>query len=474
MDRTGALRRRHPDGELGNAGAAAGGRPHSGDAPGPHHRRTARHDAPRKRSCAAPRSNRRMRANRRIDPAAAAVPQPDRSVRRALHRFAAFPHRHQSRRAWSRQTAVINIMALGMTMIIISGGIDLSVGAILALGGLLGTMAHGDAACHRRGRADRRARRALLCGLLNGLMITRLRIAPFIVTLGTLGIFRGLALIISNGLPVHEIPPALLVSGRRQSAGRAVRAVDAGGLRGADARHARTHAPGPLRVRHRQQSGSAPFTPAFRSKFHTTAVYAIGGMLTGLGGNDRSLAPDDRPTHRRPRLRTAGHRRGGDRRRQPARRRRQRDRHADRRVHHGTARERQRSSGNQSLLAAGDHRRGDHPGRILRRTTKEKDDSLVPCLWNLPLKSTRETGRPSRIALDPSGPRPRGWLRLSSPSALPRPVHSSRTAAKNHTNTPCHRTNYKKPSTTPTPETGSTSPARSTASQFSWPSSPSD
>src|SRR3984893_6364964 len=40
-----------------------------------------------------------------------------------------------------RQTAVINIMALGMTLIIISGGIDLSVGAILAMSGLLGTMA---------------------------------------------------------------------------------------------------------------------------------------------------------------------------------------------------------------------------------------------------------------------------------------------------------------------------------------------
>src|SRR5882762_6220963 len=40
-----------------------------------------------------------------------------------------------------RQTAVINIMALGMTLIIIIGGIDLSVGAILAMGGVLGTMA---------------------------------------------------------------------------------------------------------------------------------------------------------------------------------------------------------------------------------------------------------------------------------------------------------------------------------------------
>src|SRR5438045_6319618 len=50
-----------------------------------------------------------------------------------------------------RQTAVINIMALGMTMIIIAGGIDLSVGAILAMGGLLGTMAMERAARFLRG-----------------------------------------------------------------------------------------------------------------------------------------------------------------------------------------------------------------------------------------------------------------------------------------------------------------------------------
>src|SRR5579875_2898715 len=41
----------------------------------------------------------------------------------------------------ARQTAVINIMALGMTLVIISGGIDLSVGSILAIAGLFGTMA---------------------------------------------------------------------------------------------------------------------------------------------------------------------------------------------------------------------------------------------------------------------------------------------------------------------------------------------
>ncbi len=88
----------------------------------------------------------------------------------------------------ARQTAVINIMALGMTLVIITGGIDLSVGSILAVAGLFGTMAIKGgqpipvAICI--GIAV-----GLLCGLLNGLMITQLRINPFIVTLGTLEAF---------------------------------------------------------------------------------------------------------------------------------------------------------------------------------------------------------------------------------------------------------------------------------------------
>ena len=105
----------------------------------------------------------------------------------------------------ARQTAVINIMALGMTLVIISGGIDLSVGSILGVAGLFGAMAI------KAGMPSALAILAgtgvgFLCGLLNGLMTTRLKIAPFIVTLGTLGAYRGLALVVSNGLPVHDIP----------------------------------------------------------------------------------------------------------------------------------------------------------------------------------------------------------------------------------------------------------------------------
>src|SRR5437667_7325974 len=89
-----------------------------------------------------------------------------------------------------RQTAVINIMALGMTMIIIAGGIDLSVGAILAMGGLMGTMAMEKGAAIPVGILLG-ILTGLVCGLINGVFTTRLKIAPFIVTLGTLGIFRG-------------------------------------------------------------------------------------------------------------------------------------------------------------------------------------------------------------------------------------------------------------------------------------------
>jgi len=181
----------------------------------------------------------------------------------------------------ARQTAVINIMALGMTMIIISGGIDLSVGSILALSGLLGTMTmekHGIPLGMVVGVVT-----GMLCGLFNGTLTTSLRINPFIVTLGTMGIFRGMALIISKGLPVHEIPPAFSYLGE-------------GTL---------LHVPFVLWIlllcavvihfllehtrlgRYAFSIGSNPEAAYYAGvpvRFHTTAVYAISGLLTGLAG----------------------------------------------------------------------------------------------------------------------------------------------------------------------------------------------
>ena len=92
----------------------------------------------------------------------------------------------------ARQTTIVGIAALGMTMVIISGGIDLSVGSIIALGtvviaGLL------QAGANPLIAATAGIVVGALCGYVNGFLITRLRVVPFIVTLGTLLIVRGAA-----------------------------------------------------------------------------------------------------------------------------------------------------------------------------------------------------------------------------------------------------------------------------------------
>lgn len=104
------------------------------------------------------------------------------------------------------RTAFIGIIAVGMCFVIISGGIDLSVGSMAALiaGGVillmnaLGASGLGAAATVGLGMAF-----ALLLGglfgLVHGLLITRGRIEPFIVTLGTLGLFRAYLTYFSNG-----------------------------------------------------------------------------------------------------------------------------------------------------------------------------------------------------------------------------------------------------------------------------------
>jgi ribose transport system permease protein len=181
-----------------------------------------------------------------------------------------------------RQTAVINIMALGMTIIIIAGGIDLSVGCILAMGGLLGTMAMEKGMSIGAGIAVG-VLTGLVCGLINGVLITGLRISPFIVTLGTLGIFRGSALIISNGLPVHQIPQAFSFLGEGSLVG--VPFVLWILLLCAVMMHLLLERT-PL-GRYSFAIGSNPDAALYAGipvSIITAAVYTIGGMLTGLAG----------------------------------------------------------------------------------------------------------------------------------------------------------------------------------------------
>jgi rhamnose transport system permease protein len=105
----------------------------------------------------------------------------------------------------SRFFVEVGLVALGMTLIIITGGIDLSVGAALALVsvtvGWLSQSGTPLGAALLAGVAV-----GIAAGLFNGLMITRLDLHPLVVTLGTFALFRGLALGFSEGGAVSSFP----------------------------------------------------------------------------------------------------------------------------------------------------------------------------------------------------------------------------------------------------------------------------
>jgi ribose transport system permease protein len=90
------------------------------------------------------------------------------------------------------QTVIVAIGAIGMTLIIISGGIDLSVGSVIALSGVMSALLL-NAGLSPVGAVGAGILAGGVVGLVNGLAITRLRVVPFIATLGMLGVARGTA-----------------------------------------------------------------------------------------------------------------------------------------------------------------------------------------------------------------------------------------------------------------------------------------
>lgn len=98
------------------------------------------------------------------------------------------------------------IIALGMTMVIISGGIDLSVGSVLCLCSMiLAVTMHAGASIYVGIAAS--IGTALLVGLINGVLIAYVGMPPFVVTLGMLSIARSLAMVASNNTVVFQFGP---------------------------------------------------------------------------------------------------------------------------------------------------------------------------------------------------------------------------------------------------------------------------
>lgn len=104
-------------------------------------------------------------------------------------------------------------LAAGMTIVLIVGGIDLSVGAVLALSGVVTTLAL-QAGVPIPVALGAGLLVAGVCGTFNGLMVTRFGLPPFIVTLGTMSLARGAAVLLTSGYMVSGLPAGYLAIGR--------------------------------------------------------------------------------------------------------------------------------------------------------------------------------------------------------------------------------------------------------------------
>ncbi|MFL9869353.1 ABC transporter permease [Paraburkholderia fungorum] len=119
-----------------------------------------------------------------------------------------------------RQTSINGILAVGMTYVVLTAGIDLSVGSTLALAGIIsaslvtGPHPHGAAIGLAAGLAVGAA-----IGAINGLLVARLSIPPFVATLGMLSAARGLTYIYNDGMPVTDLPDGYLTIGTGAIAG---------------------------------------------------------------------------------------------------------------------------------------------------------------------------------------------------------------------------------------------------------------
>jgi ribose/xylose/arabinose/galactoside ABC-type transport system permease subunit len=110
------------------------------------------------------------------------------------------------------QSSVPVIASVGMTLVIATAGIDLSIGSILALSGIIMAWAMKAGLGVLAGVGL-----GVFCGaamgLVNGIVIARLHISPFIVTLGTAGVFRALALILTEARPIYGMPLSFRMMG---------------------------------------------------------------------------------------------------------------------------------------------------------------------------------------------------------------------------------------------------------------------
>jgi ribose/xylose/arabinose/galactoside ABC-type transport system permease subunit len=101
-----------------------------------------------------------------------------------------------------RQVSIVGIISVGMTLVMLTGGIDLSCGSIVGLSGVGAALMMTEGAMHPVLASVIMLVVGIILGLANGFFISQLKVPPFIATLGMMTSIRGIAYIITGGLPV--------------------------------------------------------------------------------------------------------------------------------------------------------------------------------------------------------------------------------------------------------------------------------
>ncbi len=182
------------------------------------------------------------------------------------------------------------LMAIGETFVIITGGIDLSVGSVVGFSGVVTAFAMRNLTSHNVNQNTTLAIGLLVAvavgcgiGLINALLITRARIVPFVATLATLGAFRGLCIVTTGGGPIGDGPENAITLtvpkyGPFNGPGLVVVAlVVIIGLYLHKSRFGRyTYAIG--------SNSFAARSAGINVKAHLTKIYILSGALSGLAG----------------------------------------------------------------------------------------------------------------------------------------------------------------------------------------------
>jgi fructose transport system permease protein len=118
-----------------------------------------------------------------------------------------------------QQVMVVGVIAIGQTLIILTAGIDLSCGMVMALGGIVMTKFATELGLPPALAVLCGVGVTTLFGLINGLLVTRIKLPPFIVTLGTLNIAFAITQLYSNSQTVTDLPPLMTALGNTFSLG---------------------------------------------------------------------------------------------------------------------------------------------------------------------------------------------------------------------------------------------------------------